>query len=135
MEAERETFSPTFDETFMNDRQREHFRRRLLAWKTAILEESKKSIERLQADNFKCSDDVDRAASVADKIVEMHERDRERKLVGKIDAALRRIEDGTYGYCEQTGDPISLERLEARPIATLSIAAQKLHEHNKKLYR
>jgi DnaK suppressor protein len=119
----------------MNVRQREYFRQKLLAWKEEILRESKETIQNLQADNFLHADLADRATSETEKGLELRARDRQRKLIAKIDAALKRIDDGSYGYCEETGEPISVKRLDARPIATLSIEAQERHERREKVYR
>ena len=112
----------------MNDRQKEYFRLKLLAWKDEILKESKLTLQALQEENVNHPDLADRASSETDRAIELRARDRQRKLIAKIDAALQRIEDNTYGYCEDTGEPISLKRLEARPIATLSVEAQERHE-------
>jgi DnaK suppressor protein len=128
-------YRPSEDEPFMNERQVEYFRRKLLAWKEDILAEAKETLNNLQADTNNHPDLTDRATSEADRALELRTRDRQRKLIAKIDAALRRIEDGTYGYCEETGEPISLKRLDARPIATLSIEAQERHERREKVYR
>jgi DnaK suppressor protein len=119
----------------MNPRQREYFRRKLLAWKDDILKEAQETIQHLQTDNTPEPDLADRASTETERSIELRARDRQRKLISQIDAALRRIEDGTYGYCEETGDPIGLKRLEARPIATLSIEAQERHERREKVYR
>ena len=119
----------------MNDRQREYFRQKLLAWKEEILRESKTTLQALQEENVNHPDLADRASSETDRAIELRARDRQRKLISKIDAALMRIEDNTYGYCEETGEPISLKRLEARPIATLSLEAQERHEKREKVYR
>ena len=119
----------------MNDRQREYFRAKLLSWKDEILRESKLTLQTLQEENVNHPDLADRASSETDRAIELRARDRQRKLISKIDAALRRIEDGTYGFCEETGDPITLRRLEARPIATLSIEAQERHERRERIYR
>ena len=119
----------------MNERQREYFRAKLLRWKTDILFESKETLEHLHDENQNHPDLVDRASSETDRAIELRARDRQRKLIAKIDAALKRIEDGTYGYCEETGEPISLKRLDARPIATLSIEAQERHERRERVYR
>ena len=118
----------------MNERQREYFRAKLLAWKEEILRESKLTLQALQ-ENVNHPDLADRASSETDRAIELRARDRQRKLISKIDAALQRIEDNTYGYCEETGEPISLKRLEARPIATLSVEAQERHEKREKVYR
>ncbi len=128
-------YVPSDNEPFMNDRQREYFRRKLLNWKNEILRESRETLETLQDQNDKLPDMADRASSETDRSIELRARDRQRKLISKIDAALRRIEDGSYGYCEETGEPISLKRLDARPIATLSIEAQERHERREKVYR
>lgn len=128
-------YKPSEDEPFMNERQREYFRRRLVKWKEEILRESKETLQNLALDSTAHADLADRASSEAERANELRARDRQRKLISKIDAALRRIEDGTYGFCEDTGDPISLRRLEARPIATLSIEAQERHEKREKVYR
>ncbi|MBS1184155.1 MAG: dksA, partial [Proteobacteria bacterium] len=120
---------------FMNDRQREYFRRKLLQWKEDILRESKETLVNLQNENTNLPDIADRASSETDRSIELRARDRQRKLISKIEAAIKRIEDGSYGYCEETGEPISLKRLDARPIATLSIEAQERHERREKVYR
>jgi DnaK suppressor protein len=130
-----EDYRPTEDEPFMNDRQREYFRRKLLAWKEEILRESKETLQHLQDDNINLPDIADRASSETDRAIELRARDRQRKLISKIEAAIKRIDDGSYGYCEETGDPISLKRLDARPIATLSIEAQERHERRERVYR
>ena len=119
----------------MNDRQKEYFRLKLLAWKDEILKESKLTLQALQEENVNHPDLADRASSETDRAIELRARDRQRKLIAKIDAALQRIEDNTCGYCEDTGEPISLKRLEARPIATLSVEAQERHEKREKVYR
>jgi len=123
---ERE-YRPCEDEPFMNERQREYFRQKLLRWKDEILREARETLLHLQNENENHPDLADRASSETDRSIELRARDRQRKLIAKIDAALARIEDGTYGYCEETGEPISIRRLEARPIATLSIDAQERH--------
>jgi DnaK suppressor protein len=128
-------YRPSEDEPFMNERQREYFRQRLLRWKDEILRESKETLNSLASDSTPHADLADRASSEAERANELRARDRQRKLISKIDAALRRIEEGTYGFCEDTGDPISLRRLEARPIATLSLEAQERHEKREKVYR
>src|SRR5271170_6437072 len=128
-------YKPSEDEPFMNERQREYFRRKLLAWKEDILRESRETLVVLQNDNENLPDLADRASSETDRAIELRARDRQRKLIAKIDAALGRIEDGSYGYCEETGEPISLKRLDARPIATFSIEAQERHERREKVYR
>ena len=119
----------------MNERQREYFRDRLLAWKEDILREARETLQHLQDENQNHPDLADRASSETDRAIELRARDRQRKLIAKIDAALSRIDDGTYGYCEETGEPISLRRLEARPIATLSVEAQERHERRERVYR
>ena len=119
----------------MNDRQREYFRDKLLDWKEDILRESRETLQNLQDENNVLPDLADRASTETDRALELRTRDRQRKLIAKIDAALKRIDDGTYGYCEETGDPISLRRLDARPIATLSIEAQERHERRERVYR
>lgn len=128
-------YRPSEDEPFMNDGQREYFRNKLLVWKEEILEESKETLTNLQEDSQNHPDFADRASSETDRSIELRARDRQRKLISKIDDALERIADGSYGYCEETGEPISLRRLEARPIATLSIEAQEAHERREKVYR
>jgi len=129
------SYAPSDDEPFMNDRQRDYFRQKLMAWKQDILAENRETLDSLQAESNNHPDLADRASSETDRSIELRARDRQRKLVSKIDAALLRIEDGTYGYCEETGEPISLNRLDARPIATLSIEAQERHERREKVYR
>lgn len=128
-------YRPTDREPFMNERQREYFRLKLLDWREDILKEARDTLQHLQDDNQNHPDLADRASSETDRAIELRARDRQRKLISKIDAALQRIEDGTYGYCEETGEPISLKRLEARPIATLSIEAQERHERRERVYR
>jgi DnaK suppressor protein len=130
-----EGYRPTEDEPFMNERQREYFRRKLIRWKGDILREAQETLAALQSENENHPDFADRASSETDRAIELRARDRQRKLIAKIDAAIARIDDGTYGYCEETGDPISLKRLEARPIATLSLEAQERHERNERVYR
>ncbi len=128
-------YRPAEDEPFMNPRQLEYFRRKLLAWKASILEDSRETIEGMQEATRNLPDIADRAAEESDRAIELRTRDRQRKLVAKIDAALRRIETGEFGYCEETGEPISLKRLDARPIATLSLEAQERHERREKVHR
>jgi DnaK suppressor protein len=128
-------YRPTEDEPFMNPRQREYFRQKLENWKEEILRESRETLENLQEESQNHPDMADRASSESDRALELRTRDRQRKLIAKIDAALKRIEDGTYGYCEETGDPIGIARLDARPIATLSLEAQETHERREKVYR
>ena len=128
-------YKPSDKEPFMNEKQREYFRAKLLAWKEDILREAKETLQHLQDENQNHPDLADRASSETDRAIELRARDRQRKLTAKIDAALARIDDGSYGYCEETGEPISLKRLEARPIATLSIEAQERHERRERVYR
>ncbi len=129
------TYIPSEDEPFMNERQRDYFRRKLLAWKDEILRESRETLVALQSENENHPDIADRASSETDRAIELRSRDRQRKLISKIDSALQRIEEGVYGFCEETGEPISLKRLDARPIATLSVEAQERHERREKVYR
>ena len=128
-------YFPSDDEPFMNDRQKEYFRRKLMAWKEEILRESRSTISNLQEDMGSLPDLADRASTETDRSLELRARDRQRKLISKIDAALRRIEDGSYGFCEVTGEPIGLRRLEARPTATLSLEAQERHERKERTLR
>lgn len=128
-------YRPSEAETFMNAKQVEYFRRKLLRWRDEILQESNLTLQHLQEDSVQEPDLADRASTESERALELRTRDRQRKLIGKIDAALRRIEDGSYGFCEETGEPISLRRLEARPIATLSIEAQERHERRERTYR
>jgi RNA polymerase-binding transcription factor len=128
-----EGYSPSEGEPFMSPRQLEYFRRKLLQWKKEIVEGSRETISNLQKEASNHPDLTDRAATEADRTLELRARDRQRKLVSKIDAALSRIEDGTYGYCEATGEPIALARLEARPIATLTFEAQERHEQKERM--
>ena len=128
-------YRPAEDEPFMNERQLEYFRRKLLTWKEDILKESQETLQHLQEDSLREPDIADRASSETDWSVELRTRDRQRKLIAKIDAALIRIERGEYGYCEVSGEPISLERLDARPIATMTLEAQERHERQEKVYR
>ena len=128
-------YKPSDDEPFMNDRQREYFRGKLLVWKDEILREAKETLVTLQKESENHPDIADRASSETDRAIELRARDRQRKLIAKIDSALNRIEDGSYGYCEETGEPIGLKRLDARPIATLSIEAQERHERRERVYR
>jgi DnaK suppressor protein len=130
-----ERYRPTDSEPFMNERQREYFRRKLTHWKHEILREAQGTLQALQSENENHPDLADRASSETDRAIELRARDRQRKLIAKIDAALARIDEGTYGYCEETGEPIALKRLEARPIATLSLEAQERHERNERVYR
>ena len=128
-------YRPAEDEPFMNERQLEYFRRKLTAWKHDLLEDSRDTIEGLQDGTRAIPDVADRASEETDRALELRTRDRQRKLVTKIDAALRRIENGEFGYCEVTGEPISLKRLDARPIATMSLEAQERHERREKVHR
>jgi len=128
-------YHPADSEPFMNDRQLAYFRHKLNDWKDGILEGNRDMIEGMQAGTRNIPDVADRASEETDRALELRTRDRQRKLVSKIDAALRRIDEGTYGYCEDTGEPISLKRLDARPIATLSIEAQERHERKEKVHR
>ena len=128
-------YRPTDDEPFMNERQLEYFKQKLFKWKEDILRESRETLSHLQTDTENHPDLADRASSETDRALELRTRDRQRKLISKIDEALRRIEDGIYGYCEETGEPIGLARLEARPIATLSLEAQERHERRERVHR
>ena len=128
-------YVPTEDEEYMNDRQKEYFKNKLTVWKADIIRESRGTLDTLQGQSEKMPDAADRASSETDRSIELRARDRQRKLIAKIDAALRRIEQGEYGYCEETGERISIKRLDARPIATLSIEAQERHERREKVYR
>ncbi len=130
-----DNYRPSESEPFMNQRQQDYFRRKLLGWKEDIMREAKVTLEALQTTNEQQADIADRASSETDRAIELRARDRQRKLIAKIDAALERIAEGTYGYCEETGEPISLKRLDARPIATLSVEAQERHERREKVYR
>lgn len=130
-----DNYTPAEDEPFMNERQVEYFRRKLIAWKNDLLMESRETIEGLQDGTRNIPDVADRASEETDRALELRTRDRQRKLVAKIDAALRRIDEGEYGYCEVTGEPISLKRLDARPIATMSLEAQESHERREKVHR
>lgn len=128
-------YRPVDSEPFMNERQTEYFRQKLLDWKAQILEQNKDTIQDMKMDARNIPDVADRASEETDRALELRTRDRQRKVVAKIDAALRRIEDGSYGYCEVTGEPISLKRLDARPIATLSLEAQERHERKERVHR
>ena len=128
-------YRPSATEPFMNDKQLTYFRAKLIAWKDAILRDSQDTLATLQNEPLREPDVTDRASSETDWSIELRTRDRQRKLISKIDAALRRIDEGEYGYCEVTGDPISLGRLEARPIATMTVEAQEAHERNEKISR
>jgi len=135
VEFVQDEYRPSEDEPFMNERQLEYFRKKLLAWKDDILRESRDTITNLQVETENHPDLVDRASSETDRALELRTRDRQRKLISKIDEAMRRIEDGSYGYCEETGEPIGLARLEARPTATLSVEAQERHERRERVHR
>jgi DnaK suppressor protein len=128
-------YRPKSKEPFMNPVQREYFKGKLLQWKDELLKDSNQTIRHLQEATTSEPDLADRASTETDRAIELRTRDRERKLISKIDAALRRIDDGTYGFCEETGEPISIKRLEARPIATLSLEAQERHERRERVYR
>ena len=130
-----EDYRPAEDEPFMNERQLESFRRKLIAWKGDLMEGSRETIEGLQDSARNVPDIADRASEETDRALELRTRDRQRKLVSKIDAALRRIENGEFGFCEVTGEPISLRRLDARPIATMTLEAQERHERREKVHR
>jgi DnaK suppressor protein len=135
VQVEAVEYRPGEDEPFMNERQQEYFKQKLLNWKEDILRESRETLSHLQADTENHPDIADRASSETDRALELRTRDRQRKLISKIDEALRRIEDGSYGYCEETGEPIGVARLEARPIATLSLEAQERHERRERVHR
>jgi DnaK suppressor protein len=128
-------YRPNEDEEFMNPMQREYFRQKLLSWRSELLQESSETLKHLQEESLSEPDIADRASLETDRSLELRTRDRERKLIARIDDALQRIEEGTYGYCEETSEPISLRRLEARPIATLSIEAQERHERMERTHR
>ena len=125
-------YKPTQKEKFMNAKMKEYFKQKLLDWKNELLKESNQTLNNLQSDNEAKPDITDRASEEIDRSFELRTRDRERKLINKINSALQRIEDGSYGYCDETGDPISIKRLEARPVATLSLEAQEMHERAEK---
>ena len=125
-------YKPTQKEKFMNAKMKEYFRQKLVSWRKDLLKESSQTLNNLQNENEAKPDITDRASEEIDRSFELRARDRERKLINKIDAALQRIEDGSYGYCDETGDPISIKRLEARPVATLSLEAQEMHEKAEK---
>src|SRR5918912_1846799 len=130
-----QNYRPTDRESFMNPVQQEYFRQKLLKWKGELIEESNQTLQNMTEESLAQPDLADRATAETDRALELRTRDRYRKLISKIDAALRRLEEDTYGYCEETGEPISLKRLEARPIATLSLEAQERHERNERVYR
>jgi DnaK suppressor protein len=133
--AQETSYSPSDDEEFMSGRQLEYFKQKLLRWKEDILRESRETLSHLQAETENHPDVADRASSETDRALELRTRDRQRKLISKIDEALRRIEDGSYGYCEETGEPIGVARLDARPIATMSLEAQERHERRERVHR
>ena len=135
VQVENSEYRPTEDEPFMNERQLEYFKQKLLGWKEDILRESRETVTHLQAETENHPDLADRASSETDRALELRTRDRQRKLISKIDEAMRRIEDGSYGYCEETGEPIGVARLDARPIATLSLEAQERHERRERVHR
>ncbi len=135
MLADKPEYRPSEDEEFMNERQLEYFKQKLNNWKEDILRESRETLNHLQAETENHPDLADRATSETDRALELRTRDRQRKLISKIDEALRRIEDGSYGYCEETGEPIGVARLDARPIATLSLEAQERHERRERVHR
>lgn len=128
-------YRPTEDEVFMSERHRNYFRRKLVDWRDELLRESRETLTTLQSENENHPDIADRASSETDRAIELRARDRQRKLISKINAALARLDDGSYGFCEETGDPIGLRRLDARPIATLSVEAQERHERRERVYR
>ncbi len=128
-------YRPSDEEVFMSELHRNYFRRKLIAWRNEILRESRETLTALQSENENHPDFADRASSETDRAIELRARDRQRKLISKINSALSRLDDGTYGYCEETGDPIALRRLDARPIATLSVEAQERHERRERVYR
>lgn len=128
-------YRPSLEEPFMGARQRAYFRRKLEGWKDEILRDSQETLQHLKQENLREPDDADRASAESSHSLELRTRDRQRKLINKIDGALVKIEEGTYGYCEETGDPISLKRLDARPVATLSLEAQERHERRERVYR
>ncbi len=128
-------YHPSTSEPFMNERQQDYFRSKLMAWKSEIIHESKETLISLQKENINHADLADRASSESERSIELRARDRQRKLIAKIDSALSRIDEGSYGYCEDTNEPIGINRLVARPIATLSIEAQERHERREKVYR
>ena len=130
-----EDYRPSDDEPFMNERQLAYFKRKLLGWRDDILKEARETVSHLQLETANHPDFADRASSETDRSLELRTRDRQRKLISKIDEALRRIEEGAYGFCEETGEPIGLARLEARPIATLGLEAQERHERRERVHR
>ena len=130
-----DSYRPSDDEPFMGERQRDYFRRKLIQWREDLLRESRDTLAALQNENENHPDIADRASSETDRAIELRARDRQRKLISKIESALGRLDDGSYGFCEDTGEPISLKRLDARPIATLSVEAQERHERRERVYR
>lgn len=128
-------YRPSEDEVFMSERHRNYFRRKLIDWRDELLRESRETLSTLQSENENHPDIADRASSETDRAIELRARDRQRKLIAKINGALSRLDDGSYGFCEETGDPIGLRRLDARPIATLSVEAQERHERRERVYR
>lgn len=134
-EADRTDYRPSETEPFMCERQQSYFRRRLTGWKNDLLREARETLGTLATEGGGFADATDRASSESDRTVELRSRDRQRKLINKIDAALRRLDEGDYGYCEETGEPINVRRLDARPIATLSIEAQERHERRERIHR
>ena len=130
-----DNYKPSEDEPFMNSKQLEYFQRKLLSWKADLLVETRETLEGLQGTTRNIPDSADRASEETDRSLELRTRDRQRKLVTKIDSALQRIAEGEFGYCEVTGEPISLKRLDARPIATMSLEAQERHERKEKVHR
>jgi len=135
MSTSTKPYHPSTSEPFMNERQQDYFRSKLMAWKSEIIFESKETLISLQKENINHADLADRASSESERSIELRARDRQRKLIAKIDSALSRIDEGSYGYCEDTNEPIGINRLVARPIATLSIEAQERHERREKVYR
>lgn len=133
--VDKSGYRPSEGEPFMNERQLEYFKNKLLAWKEEILRESRETVVHLQKETENHADLADRASSETDRALELRTRDRQRKLISKIDQALRRVEDGSYGYCEETGEPIGLARLDARPTATMSVEAQERHERRERVHR
>lgn len=135
MATDTKEYTPSENEEFMNERQLAYFRNKLITWRTEIQKESAETVESLQEHNLNAPDLADRATSESSRSIELRARDRQRKLVSKINQAIKRIDDGEYGFCEDTGEPISLQRLDARPIATMSLEAQERHERREKVYR
>lgn len=135
MSTTTKSYHPSTSEPFMNERQQEYFRSKLMDWKSEIIHESKETLISLQKENVNHADLADRASSESERSIELRARDRQRKLIAKINSAISRIDEGSYGYCEDTNEPIGINRLVARPIATLSIEAQERHERREKVYR